>query len=145
MQWDSSNAQAGFSSNARTWLPVTGNYRTVNVQAETADPQSLLNWYRALIKLRRSSAALRDGATVMLDAANPQVLAYARTGPGGGTIVVALNLSAEAQTIRLGLAGAGVHGAHLKPLLASPAPIAAAAADAPLTLEPFGACIAAVE
>ena len=67
MQWDASNAQAGFSTNPRTWLPVTPDYRTVNVQSEPADPESLLNWYRRLIALRRSNAALRSGRTVMLD------------------------------------------------------------------------------
>jgi len=51
MQWDTSNPQAGFSMNPRTWLPLPPNYRTVNVQAESADPDSLLNWHRRLIAL----------------------------------------------------------------------------------------------
>ena len=33
MQWDTSNAQAGFSSNPHPWLPVAPNYRKVNVQS----------------------------------------------------------------------------------------------------------------
>ncbi|HVN44624.1 MAG TPA: alpha-glucosidase, partial [Steroidobacteraceae bacterium] len=70
MQWDASNPQAGFSSGPRTWLPVSADYRSVNVQTESADPESLLNWYRRLIALRRSNAALRDGRMVMLDRGN---------------------------------------------------------------------------
>jgi len=143
MQWDASS-QSGFSSNPHTWLPVTANYPSVNVQAESADPQSLLNWYKSLIALRRSSAALRDGRTVMLDRANPHVLTYARVAPGGETILVSLNMSAERQTISLGLGASGVHGAHLNTLLASPGPIGATAADRPVTLEPFAAWVAAV-
>jgi alpha-glucosidase len=145
MQWDSSNAQAGFSTNPHTWLPVTANYRSVNVQAESADPGSLLNWYRGLTALRRSSAALRDGRTVMLDGSNPHVLTYARVAPGGETLLVSLNMSAQPQTIPLGLGAAGVHGTHLKTLLASPKPIDAAAADQPVTLPPFAAWVAEVK
>jgi alpha-glucosidase len=144
MQWDAANAQAGFSTNPHPWLPVTANYKTVNVASETADPQSLLNWYRALIKLRRTSAALRAGRTVMLDRTNSHVLSYARVAPDGGTILVALNLSAGRQTFRPGLAAAGVPATRVKTLLASPAPVAAGAADRNVTLEPFAAWVAAV-
>jgi alpha-glucosidase len=144
MQWDASNPQAGFSTNPHTWLPVTANYPTVNVQTESADPESLLSWYRKLIALRRSSAALRDGRTVMLDRADPHVLTYARVAPGGETILVALNMSAQPRTIRLGLAAAGVRGSELKTLFASPRPVAATGADGPVTLEPFAAWVAAV-
>jgi len=145
MQWDTSNAQAGFSANPHTWLPVTANYPTVNVQTESADPKSLLNWYRGLIELRRSNAALREGRTVMLDRSNSHVLTYARVAPGGETILVSLNMSGQPQTIALGLAAAGVRGTHLKTLLANPDPIAATAADRPVTLRPFAAWVAAVD
>ena len=144
MQWDTSSHQAGFSTNPHTWLPVTANYPTVNVQTETADPESILSWYRRLIALRRSSAALREGRSVMLDRSNPHVLTYARVAPGGETILVSLNMSGRPQTISLGLAAAGVHGAQLKTLLASPGPVAATAADRPVTLKPFAAWVAAV-
>ncbi len=145
MQWDTSNAQAGFSTTPHTWLPVTADYRTVNAQTESADPESLLNWYRRLSALRRSNAALRDGRTVMLDRANPHVLTYVRVAPGGETILISLNMSAQPQTIRLRLAAAGVHGSHLRTLLASPVPVAATAADRPVTLAPFAAWVAAVD
>jgi alpha-glucosidase len=144
MQWDA-NSQAGFSANPHTWLPVTANYKTVNVASETADPHSLLNWYRALIKLRRTNAALRAGRTVMLDRSNSHVLSYVRVAADGGTILVALNLSAEPATFRPGLAAAGVHGSHLRTLLASPDSTDAAAVDGPVTLAPFGTLVAAVE
>ena len=144
MQWDGSNAQAGFSNNPHTWLPVTANYRTVNVQTESADPESLLNWHRRLIALRRNNAALHNGRTVMLDRANPNVLSYARVGPRRETILVALNMSAQPQTISLALAAAGVPGSRLRTLLASPRPVAATDARQPVTLEPFAAWVAAV-
>jgi alpha-glucosidase len=144
MQW-SDAPQAGFSTNPHTWLPVTANYRTVNVQTESADSESLLNWYRHLIALRRSSAALHDGRTVMLDPTNSHVLSYARVAGDGEAVLVALNMSARPQTIRLALAAAGLHGSQLKTLLASPRPLAAGAADAEVTLEPYAAWVAAVK
>jgi alpha-glucosidase len=143
MQW-SDAAQAAFSTNAHTWLPVTPNYPTVNVQAELADPHSLLNWYRHLIALRRSNAALRSGRTVMLDPANPQVLSFARVAADGTTVVVALNMSAEPHTISLGLGTAGLGGSQLTTLLSSPDPISASAADRALRLAPFAAWVAAL-
>jgi len=141
MQWDAS-AQAGFSTNPHTWLPVTPDYRTVNVQTESADPDSLLNWYRRLIALRRRNAALRSGRTVMLDRSNASVLTYARVTPGGAAVVVSLNMSPATQTFSPGLAAAGIRGSHLKTLLSSPRAIADAAADRPVTLEPYAAWVA---
>ncbi len=143
MQWDG-DAQAGFSSNPRTWLPVTGNYRRVNVRAELADADSLLNWYRRLISLRRNNAALRDGRTVMLAPHNPAVLAYARLTDADGAVVVALNMSAQPQTLALGLRQAGVSGRELSTLLADPALPAGAAGAGRITLAPYAAWVAAL-
>jgi alpha-glucosidase len=144
MQWDTSNAQAGFSTNAHTWLPVTANYRTVNVASESADPDSLLNWYRRLIALRRSNAAMRAGRTVMLDPTNASVLCYARVAGGDQAVVVCLNMSPAAQTVTLGLKSAGLSGTRLSTLLASPMPVADDSAGKPVALAPFGAWVAAL-
>src|SRR5271170_7318608 len=104
MQWDASAPQAGFSTSAKTWLPVASNYKTVNVQTELADPNSLLNWYRRLITLRREIPALHDGGMVMVDTTNASVLSYVRTVPAGGkAVVVALNMTAQPQKIALDL------------------------------------------
>ena len=143
MQW-SPAPQAGFSTNAHTWLPVTTNYPTVNVQSELADPNSLLNWYRRLIALRRSNEALRGGRMVLLDTSNAQVLSFARVAADGTTVVVALNMSAEPRTVSLALGPAGLSGSRLTTLLANPAPVNAGAADRALTLAPFAAWVAAL-
>ncbi len=142
MQWDASNAQAGFSTNPRTWLPVTADYPAVNVQSESADPDSLLNWYRQLIALRRANEALRDGRMVMLDRTNPNVLSYARVSAHGESVIVSLNMSAQPQAVSLGLAQAGLHGAHLRVLLSSPRSGAEADGRGSLTVPPYGSWIA---
>jgi len=145
MQWDTSNAQAGFSTNPKTWLPVPPDYRTVNVQTESADPQSLLNWHRRLIALRRSNSALHSGRTVMLDQTNARVLTYARVDAHGGTIIVSLNMSPRPQTITLDAPAAGLSGTHYRTLLSSPEAIIAAAVSQPIALPAFGAWVAALD
>jgi alpha-glucosidase len=142
MQWDTSNAQAGFSSNPHTWLPVTADYPSINVQRESADPESLLNWYRRLIALRRSNEVLRDGRMVMLDTENPSVLSYARVSARGAAVIICLNMSPRVQTLSLGLAQAGLHGTHLRTLMSSPQPHEEGAASAAQTLPPYAAWIA---
>ena len=142
MPWDASNAQAGFSSNPHTWLPVTADYRTVNVQSEAADPGSLLNWYRRLIALRRSNRALREGRMVMLDPTNANVLSYARVGDDGEAVIVSLNMSPQPQTVSLGPAQAGVRGTRLHTLLSSPDPRPDVEAGRPQTLAPYAAWVA---
>jgi alpha-glucosidase len=144
MQWDASNAQAGFSSNPRTWLPVPANYRTINVKTERADPASILNWHRRLIALRRSNAALRDGRLVMLDAGNASVLSYARVATDGTAVVVSLNMSGVTQKVLLGLKAAGVRGSRLTTLLANPLGITDGAADRDVVLPPYAAWVAQV-
>ncbi|MBV8145980.1 MAG: alpha-glucosidase [Gammaproteobacteria bacterium] len=141
MQWDASNPQAGFSSNPHTWLPVTADYRSVNVASESADPASLLNWYRRLIALRRNDAAVRAGGMVMLDERNPAVLSYARVSGTGATVIVSLNMSARTQKVSLGLAQAGLRGSQLRTLLSSPDSVAADAASNPLILPPYAAWV----
>jgi len=133
MQWDTSNAQAGFSTNARTWLPVPPNYKTLNVGSELADPNSLLNWHRRLIELRRTHPALATGQMEMLDVNNTKVLSFVRVAKGGEKVFVALNMSAEPQTVSLdglaqavkpGVGAAGAVGAGAgapRTLMASPA------------------------
>lgn len=50
MQWNSSNF-AGFSD-VTPWFPVNPNYKTINVAQQQQDPNSILNFYKALIKLK---------------------------------------------------------------------------------------------
>jgi alpha-glucosidase len=122
---------------------VTADYRTVNVQTEAADPDSLLNWYRRLIALRRSNRALRSGRMVMLDPTNANVLSYARVSDDGEAVIVSLNMSPQPQQVSLGLAHAGVRGSHLETLLSSPGPLpGGAAASGPQTLPPYAAWVA---
>ncbi len=108
MQWDASSPQAGFSTSATTWLRLRRTTRRSMWRTELADPSSLLNWHKKLIAMRRDLPALRDGGLVMVDGANPSVLSYVRTVPGSGhAVVVALNMTGQAQKIALDLTRLG--------------------------------------
>ena len=61
MQWDAS-PNAGFAAaGVQTWLPLADDYRTRNVAVQSADPTSMLSYFRALTALRESSPALVVG------------------------------------------------------------------------------------
>lgn len=98
MQWNSSTS-AGFSTNAHTWLPVAPDYKEVNVEIESRTKDSMLNWYKKLIALRRENAALHNGTMKMLEGGNRDVLAWSRTAPDGKVVVVACNFAAHPQTV----------------------------------------------
>jgi alpha-glucosidase len=66
MQWDTS-PYAGFSD-VEPWLPVSADYATRNVAAQSDDPASMLNLYRRLLWYRRGSPALYGGSYQSLDA-----------------------------------------------------------------------------
>ncbi len=94
MQWDAS-ANAGFST-AKPWMRIHPNYRTRNVEAQRADPNSLLNLTRTLIRLRREKPALRRGAFVPVTPQPRGALVYRRELEGEKSILVALNFSRRA-------------------------------------------------
>jgi alpha-glucosidase len=113
---------------------------------ESADPNSLLNWYKQLIALRRSNPALHDGSTTMIDKDNPDVFSYVRTGPkGSGSVVVAINMSAAAKTVTLDLGGSAVKTASAITLAASDPSLSNVTSLKAVTLPPFSSWIASVK
>lgn len=90
MQWDAS-PQAGFTT-GKPWLKVNPNYQRINVEAEEKNPRSVLNFYRALAKLRVSDELFVYGEYDLILADHPQVFAYTRT-LGERKVAVVCNLS----------------------------------------------------
>jgi alpha-glucosidase len=146
MQW-TPGPQAGFSSNPQTWLPVAADHVRVNVQTETADPHSLLNWYKELIALRRSNDALRDGDFTLLDTTNPDVLSFVRvSGKTHSATIVALNLSSEPRSAMLDLGSVGLTGRRLATLAMTPDALPGIpSVPGSVQLPPCGVLVAAVE
>jgi alpha-amylase len=75
----------------------------VSVEAEDADPNSLLNLYRTLIGWRKQISALRDGVLHNVPVDDPHVLAYTLRDTQSQVLVVH-NLSRDTRTVSLGAA-----------------------------------------
>ena len=141
MQW-TPGPQAGFSSNPDTWLPLAPNYKTVNVSTESADPASLLNWYKDLIALRRGNSALRYGGMILLDRDEPDVLTFVRVAPQKtSAVVVAINMSAHTKTVALGLKDMGIGRSAATTLAASDSSLESVSSLESITLPPFASWI----
>lgn len=54
MQWDDSK-NAGFSRSHKPWLPISSNYKCINVKTQSAQQRSHLNVYKRLVKLRKEA------------------------------------------------------------------------------------------
>ena len=95
MQWDNSvNAGFSFGNEIEPWLPVNDNYTEVNVAQELTDKDSILNFYKGLIKIRKDSKALREGSWRSLINYPYEHLAYIRETETE-TVLIIINFSYE--------------------------------------------------
>jgi len=107
MQW-SSDRNAGFSRSnpQRLYLPAVVDpeyhYEAINVEAQQANPSSLLWWTKRLIALRKRFRAFGRGTLEFLYPDNRKVLAFLRCFEDE-TILVVANLSRFSQYARLDL------------------------------------------
>ncbi|HHC29149.1 MAG TPA: DUF3459 domain-containing protein [Rhodobacterales bacterium] len=115
MVWERDNAQGGFSTAPRTWLPVASEHLGLAVEAEEDDPSALLHHYRRAIAFRRAHPALRKGGIQNL-AALGNVLTFTRR-LDGEEVFFALNMGEDPATISLppgqwAYAGSELNSAH---------------------------------
>ncbi|HDS1707069.1 MULTISPECIES: maltose alpha-D-glucosyltransferase [Pseudomonas] len=112
MQW-SPDRNGGFSraDPQRLVLPPIMDplygYQTVNVEAQSHDPHSLLNWTRRMLAVRKQQKAFGRGSLRTLTPSNRRILAYIReyTDADGNTEVIlcVANVSRAAQAAELEL------------------------------------------
>ncbi len=98
MQW-TGGKHAGFST-SEPWFPVNPNYPGINVEAEERDPDSILNFYRKCLKLRKESETLLFGSYREYQAWSGKRFLYERRFKGE-TILVLCSFSRKPQTFRL--------------------------------------------
>jgi alpha-glucosidase len=79
MQW-SDGPQAGFTQGGHPWLPIHPDHVNKNVKQQQKDKNSLLNYYKNLIQLRKSHQVLIDGKITIMEGMPPEVLGYLRDG-----------------------------------------------------------------
>ena len=144
MQWDTTK-NAGFSAADHTWLPIPPSAAKYNVSVESAEPHSILSFYKLLLALRRSDPALRNGTYVPVARDDPYVLAYLRRNPGGGeSVLVVLNMSGEERSVKLDPGALGLKRDSAKLLLAAPETGQDTLPLARFTIAPFGVFIGSV-
>lgn len=76
MQWDDSS-YGGFSDH-QPWIKVNPNYTTINLKRDEQSDQSIVRWYREVIRLRKAHSALNTGAMEPVLRKHRQILAYRR-------------------------------------------------------------------
>jgi len=104
MLWDRGPSAGFCPPGVEPWLPLGPGAEERGVEAQLADPRSLLNLYRALLALRRASPSLHRGDYRALAVAPEGCFAYRRRAAGSPGFVVALNFTSTAGKVE-GIAG----------------------------------------
>ena len=99
--WDNS-PHAGFSS-VEPWLPMAPAHVALNVAAQDADPDSVLNFARRVFALRRELPALREG-NIAFAAEDVQetadgLLRFERRAADGSTVACLFNMGEHTLTL----------------------------------------------
>ena len=99
MQW-SGMPNAGFSpAGVQTWLPINPNFASgINVEDQLRDPDSLLSFYKRMIRLRKGTPALIEGDYIPIDEQAQDYLAFLRQCESQ-TCLVLLNMSEHFQDV----------------------------------------------
>ncbi len=98
MQWNN-NEQAGFTKGV-PWLKVNPNYQEINVSEALNDNDSILNYYKQLITLRKKMDVIVYGDFKMVFPSHSQIFAYEREYKNE-KIMVICNFKAEMCNVRL--------------------------------------------
>lgn len=121
MQWDASY-NAGFSSAPaeNIQIPVIDDaeygYKKVNVIQAEADSNSLLNWLKETIALRKQHPVFGEGSLHMCSPSHPAILAWVRESEEERILAI-VNFSANPQEVSLNQIG--LSDSHLKAILSS--------------------------
>ena len=107
MQW-SAERNGGFTK-GEPWLMANPNYASVNVAAAERNPDSVLHFYRRLLRLRRENDALIYGEFVLTEREHRQVFAYRRI-LGQTEFTIACNMSGDEARLTSPLSGECVLG-----------------------------------
>ncbi|GAA0464352.1 alpha-glucosidase [Alkalibacillus silvisoli] len=98
MQW-AAESNAGFTTGT-PWLKTNPNYKTVNVESQLKDSNSVLSFYKNMIQLKKSDEIFTYGKYNLVFETSQTVFAYTRTLKSDQVLVLT-NLSEESTTIDL--------------------------------------------
>ena len=89
---------AGFSE-VEPWISSPENYKQINVEFEEKDSDSILNFYRQLVKFRKENKIVQDGDIKFIERENNNVVAYVRT-LGEKELIVICNFKGEETSLQ---------------------------------------------
>ena len=135
MQWENA-INAGFSPpNTHTWLPINPDYESgINVAEQEKSPASLLNFYRQILRLRKTIPALQTGDYLPLEDDGTGSFSFLRYTPLQ-KILVLLNYSPN----KLKFPKSSINSNSIQILFSHPLIMNEPFAE--LTVEPFGVLI----
>jgi glycosidase len=96
--WTAASGHGFSDPTTEPWLPFGDDAAQRNVESQLADPSSILNLYRCLLRLRRDRASLQSGTIEFIDGVPDGVLGYIRTNASDRTIVW-INFTDEARSV----------------------------------------------
>ncbi|MGL5347194.1 MAG: glycoside hydrolase family 13 protein [Peptostreptococcaceae bacterium] len=97
MQWDDSE-NSGFT-NGTPWIKVNDNYKTINAKAQLDDSDSIFNYYKKLIKIRKENEVITYGKYDLLLAEDENIYAYTRA-LNDIKLLVMCNFSKSKQSVK---------------------------------------------
>ena len=76
MQWD--NSENGGFSKATPWIDTANSYKKINAKSQIDDKESIFNYYKDLIKLRKEYISIAEGTIEFILEDNKNILGYIR-------------------------------------------------------------------
>ena len=101
MQWSAKN-NAGFSK-VSPWINVADNYKSINVENEKDDKDSILSFYKKLITIRKENTVISAGNISFIDT-DENIIAYKRS-LGERKILVFCNMSNKDESLDIDIGG----------------------------------------
>ncbi|NRZ40697.1 glycosidase [Clostridium beijerinckii] len=98
VQWDDSE-NAGFTK-GESWIPVSSEYKRINVEQALKDEDSIFYHYQKLIRLRKDYEVISNGSIKFILEENNKVLSYVRN-LGDATVLVINNFYGESAKVEI--------------------------------------------
>lgn len=98
VQWDDSK-NAGFTK-GEPWIPVSSEYKRINVEQALKDEDSIFYHYQKLIRLRKDYEVISNGSIKFILEENNKVLSYVRN-LGDATVLVINNFYGESTKVEI--------------------------------------------
>lgn len=99
VQWDGSR-NAGFTTGT-PWLRINPNHTSINIQDDMTHLDSIVDFYKRAIAMRKAHPALVWGEYAPVEPGNPNIIAYTRIFKAGEKLLVVVNLTAKSAKIKL--------------------------------------------